>query len=449
MPTNNEAGINRQSVYWTTETTTADGSAKTPADPTFYLWSDVVDSVEYEPSAEWEEQVSLGNSIAKDKDRSVESHEVTVNYKLARFPVDGSGNPQDPFAYGVQRDTDNRLKKTLTFLHVSERDSILKENSVHYKYLTEAGNTHPGTDPGASATATRTELYGVGGKPDEPSLSANPGDSARIAIEYGMQFEKVRKYQFDQPSADTWLHLRSSAAGDTGVSVSLETVDGAVSESVTLDGADATTAVATTSKFDSLRVHVDGAFDGVIEVYQDDGSGAGVVGAPGRLLATIVGKNSYDGIEYDEGVPILGAGSYESESGLKAISSLGTAGTFGGSAAAQRVMSSTLSVSNNLEDTVTANGLRRGIHEGVREASVEATIYGETEGFDSFADHMKGTEGELVIPTTEGDIKMPRAYVREGGSTEMEAGNAVLQVEVVFGILEPSDGSDPVQFTTA
>lgn len=447
MPTSDQSGIRRTYTYWVEETQSAGGDPQTPTDPSFKLWSKSVLSAGTDSSGEFEESLGLGTDIAHDKNRGVESHEGSVSYELCRFPEDSSGNTQDPFGYAAKRTADNRLQATLTFLQVIERDSLATNNTAHYRYFSELGNSHPsGSDPGATAgRASRAEIYGRGGRPDDPELSANPGDSSVIEVEMSLMFGKLRKYQIDQPSS-AYIHVKSTVSSDTSVPVDIETTDGGTSETVSTDGSDGTTAVASSSTYDSLRVHVDGAFDGTIEVYEDDGSGSGSPGAPGELLTYIRGASTYDGIEHDTGVPMVGGGSFESESSLPSpISALRTGGQFDGSDAAQKIMGSTVSVSNNLEDLAPAGTLTRDIHAGQREIESESTVYGETEGIDKFQDHMEGREGQLTLPTTRGDIVLPRVYVAEGGDTEREEGNAVMQVDVTFRALRPSSG-EPLQF---
>lgn len=449
MPTTDESGLRRTATYWIAESETTDGTPVTPTDPDFRLWSRTVRSESGESSAEYEESLGLGDSVATDAHHNVESHERTITYELCRFPVDSGGNVQDPFAYGGLRDIDNQLETTLSHLKVVEQASIVPANTVHYRYFDELGNVHPATNPGASSLSSRTETYGRGGMPDEPELTANPGDSAVITVEMSMMFAEVRQYQIDQPNAE-YIHVRSTNSGDTGATVALETVDGTQSATLTLDSTDATIAVATAATFDSLRVHVPDEVAGTIEVYGDDGSGTGAAGNPAQLLTYLRGTDTYNGVDSDTGVPLVGAGSFEAESALpEAISASASAGSWDGSPAAQQIMGSTITLSNNLEDLSPAGSYAADIKPGQLEPECESTVYGETESAEFFADHLTGREGELRIPTTRGDIVFPRAYVSEGGSTEQEAGAAVMQVEVVFRGLQPVDGSAPVEFVAA
>lgn len=452
MPTKDESGQRRTSVYWIEETTASDGTPQAPTDPTLNLWSKTVQVEGGESSGEYEESIGLGQVVAGDKHHQVESHERTVTYELYRFPEDNSGNVQDPFAFAAKRDIDNQLLSTISLLKVVERDSVVPDNSVHARYFSDLGNTHPGTDPGAESRASRLELYGRGGRPGDVEMSASPGDSAVITVEYPMQFNKVRKYQFDQPdSSNNWIHVRSDDSTDTDVTVTIEETDGSNQEQVTLDSSDAQNAVATSNEFSSVRVHVDDTHSGTIEVYDDDGSVGTSPGAPGILLGYIRGSSDYEGVADDSGVPIIGSnGTIETESAFSGsgISAIKSGGTWDGSAAAQQIMGSTITCANNLEQFQPAGTFAADIKPGQLEAEAECTVYGETESVDKFDDHIYGREGEFVVPTPAGDIAFPRAYVAEGGSTEQEAGTAVMQVEVLFRALEPDSG-DPVEFRPA
>lgn len=447
MSATDESGLRRTETYWVTEVTDANGNPETPADPAFNLWSKTISNEGGESSAEHEESLGLGDAVATDKYHSVESHERTITYELCRFPEDGSGNAQDPFYYASKRDIDNKIESTLSHLKIVKRASILENNTVHHKYINEMGNTHPNTDTGVSGgRSSRTEVYGRGGVPGEPELTANPSDNATIEVEFGIQFAEVRSYQIDQPNSE-YIHVRSTSSDDTELPVELETVDGSTSESLTLDSSDATTAVATSSTMDSLRVSVPEEHTGTIEVYADDGSGTDAPGAPGQLLTFIRGSETYDDVTSDHGLPLLGSGSFEQASALSdPISAVKSAGRWDGHAAAQQIMGSTVAMANNVEAQEPAGTFAADIKEGQLEPTAECTVYGETESTDYFGDHIEGREGELRIPTTRGDIVFPRAYVSEGGSTEQEAGSAVMQVDVTFRALQPTDGSDAVMF---
>lgn len=447
MPTTDESGLRRTSAYWTQETETADGTPETPADPTWKLWSKSVNNEGGESGTEHYESLGIGDAVAVDKTHATESHERTIAYDMFRFPVDASGNPQSPLYYGSVRNIDNQFAATLSHLKVVERASTVETSTQHYRYFEEMGNTHPGTDPGApSGRASRQEIYGRGGRIDEIVPNANPSDAALITVEATVLFEKLRMYQIEQPETE-YIHVRSTDASDTEVPVQIEDVDG-VGEEVLTDAADGTLTTASTSEYDSLRVWVPDSHAGTIEVYGDDGSGTDAPGEPAQLLTYIRGENTYEGIDYDRGAPMVGEGSFETENALpeEGASALKSAGVWDGSPAAQKILGTEISISNNTETSEPAGTFSPDIQPGTMEVELTSNVYGETESTDKFADHIEGREGELVIPTTLGDIVFPRAYVSSGGEPEQEAGTSILEVEVVFRILQPTDGSDPIQY---
>ena len=451
MPLNVESGSRRTEYHWVAETVDANGDAQTPTDPNWKLYSSVVTGYEPESEATHDERTGIGNVDPIDKKRQQESHEVTVTYDLERFPVDGSNNTLDPLADGWLRDIDNNLRATHSVMEIVKLDSVIASNTVHAKYFaTGRGNSHPSGDaPEATSLATRMVDYSFGGRPSEPALSLSAGDNAVAQVELAYMFDKRRKYQLDQPDASTYLTLRSTDASDTGVTVTLEAVDGATVEDITLDGTDATTAVVTTSQYDSLgAVAPAEELTGTLEVYVDESTDQ--TGQPGQLLTVVGGKDDYDGIEGDEGVPPLGAGSLGDGSTLgNPQTVLGADIQWYGSPIAETIVEATATVTNNIEEEATTEGFAQAKHADGRDINIESTVFGETQSTDKSGDHFKGNEGPFVIPLDDGDIAFPRAYCSSGGSVTKEEGQAFATVETTFTALQQTDGSDPIEFRPA
>lgn len=448
MPSHAEAGVRRNETYFARENLNSRAEPETPSDPQFRLYSSVVNTTELEGSAEFDARTGIGNVNPVKKNRQQETHELTIEYDLERFPVDTNGNPVDAFADAALRDDDNRVQNTHSFLNIEEKGPLIVENTLHYRYFEEANNTHPsGTRPSASRLDTRIESYARGCVPSEASLSISPGDSSVATVEMQYTAHKLRRYQIDQPEGE-YIHIRSTAQADTSVSVSLETVDGGTSSTLSTDSGDGRTTVASSTTFDSLRVEVPDAHEGTIEVYGDDGSGSGSAGNPHQLLTVIRGSNTYDTIEADHGVPLIGNGSWEDESVFGAgIPALGSDLQWLGHPGGENVSSSTITVSNELAENNTDSGLTRDIRAGTQEITVESTVFGETESPEKYADHLEGREGALNYDLKGGTVDIPRAFISEGGSTEREAGNAVMQVDVTWRAMKPSDGGNALRFT--
>ncbi|WP_254535237.1 hypothetical protein [Halomarina litorea] len=450
-PLNVESGSRRTEYHWVPETVDATGDAQTPADPDWKLYSSVVTSYEAESEATHDERTGIGNVDPIDKQRQQETHESTVTYDLERFPVDSGGNAIDPLAYGWMRDVDNNLLATHSFMEIETLASVIASNTVHAKYFVAGrGNSHPsGSAPSASSLGTRIVDYARGGRPSEPALSLSAGDNAVAQVELPYMFDKRRKYQLDQPSATTFLALKSTDASDTGVSVTLEGVDGSTQEDVTLDGSDGTVVVSSATQFDTLgAVWVDTELTGTLEVYVNDGDDT--TPQPGQLLTVIPGKSDYDGIEGDHGVPPLGAGSLGDGSTLgNPQTVLGTDIQWYGSPIAETIVEATATVTNNIEEESTTQGFAQSKHADGRDTTVEATVFGETQSADKSGDHFEGNEGEMVIPLDDGDIAFPRAYCSAGGSVTKEEGQAFATVETTFSALQQTDGSAPIDFRPA
>lgn len=448
MPSNVEAGTRPTDVYFVQEELDSNANPQTPENPSFELVSTVVESDEVEASAEYDPRTGLGNYVPVEKNRMQESHSLTVSYDLQRFPVDSSGNPQDPFADVALRDVDNRMQNTHTILEVESKSSIIAESTWHHRYFNELGNSHPtGTDPGATSKGTRIETYARGCMAEEATMELAPSDASTIQNELSYVPHKIRKHQADQPESTETIGVKSTnTSDDTEGTVNIETVDGATSESLTLDSSDATTIVTSTETYDSLRVSVPSGLVGDVEVYTYDSTATEAK----QLLHVIRGSDARDGIEADRGVPLVGDGSFADGSSLNdGVPALGSSLSWNGHAAGEKVSSTTITAENEISTEATDTGLVPSIHAGSQTLNLESTVFGETESPEKFDDYLEGREATLSFAIEGGSVDLPRSYIDEGGSTEKESGSAVMQVEVTWNVLEPTDGSDPLQFNAA
>jgi hypothetical protein len=454
MPTNAQAGIRRTELHFARETFDSTGDPQTPTDPSFLLYSSVFDSTDMESNANWEEATGIGNVVPQEKYRRQESHNFTVSYDLQQFPVDTNGNPQDAIADAALRDVDNRIESTHSILETEKKSEIIASNTLHAKYITNGPGTHPtGSDPGAVSRATRLTTYGRGGVADEPEISVNPSDTAVVGVELPYTVHKLRQYQIDQPESE-YLHLRSTDSTDTGADIDIESVGATTTETVTLDTSDATTTVGSANTYSDLRaVRPVSELSGTLEVYGDDGSGSSAPGNPTELLTLVHGANHHDGVEGDRGVPLLGSGgALQSESALSPSDAELTTGsnlTWDGDPAAEQVQGTTISITNEIQETNTDAGLAMDIRGTSQAITASSTIFGETEVYDALSNHLEGREGELRMSINSGDIVIPRAYIRDAISASREEEQAYMSPEVTFSALAPSDGSDPLQFIHA
>lgn len=449
MPSITEGGVRPQNVYWVEETTDENRRPVAPADPQYKLISNTVTTFDPSPQMEPDTRMGLGRVAPHDANRMQESHEVSITYDLERFPVDGSGNAVDPYALAARRNADNQIGATLSLLHVWETDGqITAESTLHEYYFTNRGFAHPtGTDPGASPRRARMETHARGMIPSEAPLPFQPGDSSVISIESSWTGPEIRKYEFDQPAdAGETLVIRSTDAGDTGVTVTVEATDGSSQEELTLDATDAAANYVTTSAaMSSLRVSTDGTHVGNVEVYAEDGS---ATGTPGQLLAVIFGENEYDGIEADSGVPMLGSGGSFEDPGATTWSPQTTIGSdvsFDGDSLGEVVTGATLTVSNDIAENNTSSGRFLDLRGTTQEITLEASFYGETDSYRALQDHLSMREGEVRMRLTDGEVVVPRVKNTDPGTPANEEGTATAVVEAVYTALEPDSGT-PVQF---
>lgn len=447
MPSNTEAGVRRTDTYFVREELDKNADPFTPANPTLRLYSSVVETTEIEPDAQFDERIGTGNYVPVHKNRQQEVHELTVAYDLERFFVDSSNNPLDAFADGALRGIDNRVANSHSFLEVEKKQNIVTGNTWHHRYFQELGKSHPsGSAPTATAKGTRLEAYGRGCVPAESSMELAPEDSSVVGCEIQYTVTKYRKYQIDQPSSAITIAVKSTDPSDTGATVDIETKDGTTSESLTLDSSDATVLKTSTSTYDSLRVSLPEDIEGDLEVYTYDSANS----TAQQLLTVIRGAGSRDGIEGDRGVPLVGSGKFEDESALNdGVPALGTNLKWDSHPAAEEVVSTTISAENEISENATNDGLTMSIQAGSQTLSCESTVFGETESAQQFDDYLLGREAELRFQVKGGEVVIPRGYINSGGSTEREAGSAVMQSDVTFNALMPTDGSDPIQFIPA
>ena len=452
MPSITEGGVRPQNVYWCEEITDQDRRPVAPADPQYRLFSNTVTTFDPSPQMEPDTRMGLSRVTPHDANRMQESHELSINYDLERFPVDGTGTVLDPYAFAAQRNADNQIDATLSVLHVWETDGqITAPSTLHEYYFGNRGFAHPtGTDPGASPRRSRIETHARGMIPSEAPLPFQPGDDSVIAIESSWTGPEIRKYEFDQPiDAGETLVVRSSDAADTGVEVTVEQVDGSNQEVLTLDGTDAAANyVSTSSTMSSLRVSTDGTHVGNIEVYNDVAADGATTPEPGQLLAVIFGENEYDGIEADSGVPMLGTGGSFEDPGAVTWTPQTTIGSdvsFDGDSLGEVVTGATLTVSHDIAENNTSSGRFMDMRGTTQEITLESSFYGETDSYRTLQNHLSMREGEVRMALTDGEVVVPRLKCTDPGTPANEEGTATAVVEAVFTALEPDSGT-PVQF---
>lgn len=378
-----------------------------PTDPDFELASDVVRSFEASPGASLGRQDSVGAVDALDHNRGTEEPEFSIGYDLQRFPIDDTGSPQDPSAYGILRDSYNRLQGSL--LWVARRE-------------------YPG---GNDDSGVREYTVVRGAVMSSVSPDLDPSSEQPILMELDGQPTKVRSYLIHQPSASTTLEIVSTSADDT-MDITIENEDAGETETVTLTG---DTSVTTTTEFGDI----DAAWlgdnpDGDIEI--SDGSGT--------VLMTIEGGNTYSDddqpVDGDRGVPVLGAGSHGTEIGTSYEHFVGDRFERpSGEAVRDRVNSASWTVENDINTDSVHNTRAPTVDEGNRTVTIEADIGGEYVSHASMMESLQNTQKNLEHELSGGLVTFYNTVPTDSATRTMEADQAVASLsETLEASGEPS-----------
>jgi hypothetical protein len=292
-----------------------------PVDPAWQLISPRIETLNPPMPIEYSEDSGLGD-VDFRRDPLLESPELELEYPLHEWLLDGSGDPQNMAAYGMER-VANTLPSSLTF--VSRTTFGLVDND------TSTPKTAPGSTvearyhtDAATATGKASRVYSTmkGLDVGEGTLTAERGESTWM-VSLTCPAEHGRPYQIDQPNSSTLLALRSTDAGDTGIQVTIEDEGAGTTNTVSLDGSDATTLVSTDGQFadiDAIQVEdsngdvIDGEggrdYAGNIVIAVNTGDATSPT--EGEWLAVMWGSNEYGNTYGDPGIPLLGAGSHAS-----------------------------------------------------------------------------------------------------------------------------------------
>lgn len=409
-----ESGLRNHRIEYVDESTT--GTA--PSNPSWNLFSDTVRSFEWSPDTDVEAQRGLGDADPNAFYKGAETHELTVEYDLQQKTssgntlLDGSSNPNDAATDGIQRDSDQTLKSTHTVVDREDKTSITSEEAWS-----------------SSSHDTRIYTVGKGGYIDEVTLNGDPGSQNPVAVELSYQFEKIRSYQVDQPSSSTKLAVKSDDSGDTSQSLTVEDEGAGASESVSLSG---TSLVSTTNSYGDIdALELDSETTGTVEVYVNTGSET--TPSQGDKLSELPGSSAYNSTKGDLGIPALGSGSHASAIGQSYEIIVGdSVERPSGTNLAYDINSVSFNVSNNLETTERVDDIRMRIDVGEREATVDATVLGETESHTNILEHLQITENDVKWTLEGGSVQVDSAALTDPPSRTIEAGEAALSLDNTF-----------------
>ena len=294
-----------------------------PADAAWQVVSPRVETLNPSMPINYSEDSGIGD-VDYRRDPVLEEPELELEYPLSHWFVDGNGNPQNMATYGMQR-VANILPSSLSFVArttfgVVDNDVTTPKaapgSTVEARYNTDA----------ATATGKASRIYSVlkGVDVGEGTLTSERGESTWM-VSLTCPAEHGRPYQIDQPNASTTLTLRSTDARDTDIQVTIEDGGAATTETVALDGTDATTVVATTAAFDNIdAIQVETSagevIDGdngrdyvgniIVAIDEGDPSATDYTPTEGEWLSVMWGSDEYGNTYGDPGTPTLGTGSH-------------------------------------------------------------------------------------------------------------------------------------------
>jgi len=386
--TNTDSGIRNHRIEFVREST----PGETPADPSWNLFSDNVDTaLVASPDAQIEGQRGVGDIDYQAFYRGPEDNSASIDYHLQKFFTDGSGNPLDASGDAILRDADNDVSATHTIV-----------------------------DRGELGAGERVYKVVKGGYPNLGDVSGDPSSGLPIMISLEYEAKKIRSYHVTQPDSSTTLDVSSTSSDDTTQTLTIESDDGSTTDDVSLNG---TTAVTTTESFSSIDAfELDAETKGNVTIKDDSGN----------TLVTIYGSNEYDNIEGDLGVPVLGSGSHASSVGSAYESFLDDKVTRGGSDIAAELRSTNFNVSNNYDKTGVAGTLQQAVHVGQRDVEVSATIAGNFEGHESMMEHMRNVQLDVVWEFDGGTVTFKNATLQSVGDVGPSAGDAVSTIDNTF-----------------
>ena len=365
-----------------------------PADAAWQVVSPRVETLNPSMAVNYSEDSGIGD-VDYRREPVLEEPELELEYPLSHWFVDGNGNPQNMATYGMQR-VANILPSSLSFVArttfgVVDNDTTTPKaapgSTVEARYNTDA----------ATATGKASRIYSVlkGVDVGEGTLTSERGESTWM-VSLTCPAEHGRPYQIDQPNAATLLALRSTDAGDTGIQVTIEDEGAATSETVSLDGTDATALVSSSSQFtdiDTIQVEDsngdvidgDGGRDYVGNIVVAINTGDATAPAEGEWLSVMWGSDEYGNTYGDPGIPALGTGSHGNLPGTPAGSlpfyhpnNMSLERPVGSSFEDVGGVSSTeISFGNNVERTATGGREQTNFH-GMFAPEGSVTASGET-----------------------------------------------------------------------
>jgi hypothetical protein len=387
-----QAGVRPYRIEWIQETT----EGEVPSDPEWNLFSDnIINAPQWEPDANTTRQDGAGKATAAGFYNGTETHEITIEYDLQQWYVDGSGTTVDAGGDFLEPTSDNGLRATHSIV----------DRSVQ-------------ADGGADGAGRRIYTVIKGARPDTLTAPFETDDGTPLSQELAYQAGKIRQYDISQPSASTTLDVENK--GTTSVDVTIEDEGAATTETVTVAGGATETTNETFEDIDAVELSTDTDGDVVVS----DGSGTD--------LMTIKGSDKYPAGEGDLGVPALGSGSHASALNSDYIRFIDDTLTIPNVDTETEIVSGEMEVSTGLDSNAKAGTARQNIHNTNWEYTVTASLAGPRITVDQTQNYLTETTGTVTWTAQEGTIDFNNAFIQSPGEYTKESGNGKLIVDSDF-----------------
>jgi len=391
---NLESGLRNNRTEFIRETT----FNQTPADPAWELLSDEVFAFDWDGQRDIFAKRRLGSVDPDQFFGGSEGHEVTVEYYLQRWLLSG-GNPLDPLGDAVVRDLDNNMGSSLSLVSREDR---------------QVSGGNPLIDSGVR---TYTVVTGAYANTAVVPGQVESGEPIRPTINYIAS--KVRSYEISQPAASTTLTVVSDNAGDTTQSLDVEDEGAGTTETIALNGV--TPVVGAQSFTDIDAAYLDAECIGDVTV--TDGT---------DTLFVIFGSATYDNIEGDRGVPLLGAGSHGAALATAYEQFIDDTITRDGNDIAAYVNSAEFRVNNNLDTRPQLGSLARVIIPGTRQTELQTGVFGPHESHAQMMDHLRVLQSDIVWTLTGGTITLDDAVLMSPPGRRYQAEEVTMDLDCTF-----------------
>jgi hypothetical protein len=382
-----------------------------PTDPSWIRFSDVFRAWEPNPGMDYGAQTATGTSEVQDHFRGDEDPSAELTYDLQRALVDSSDNAQDPAAYGMLRDDQNRLPSSLLIVYRREHsggndDSGMREYDVVRGAKVET--VEPDLDPSATL-------------PIQMSLSFAP--------------RKVRSYLIHQPSAATTTDVVSSDGNDS-MDITIENEDASTTDTFSVNGTTTVTSTETFGDIDSVWL----ASEPTGDITLTDGSGTTLMEIKGGLSYS----DDEQAVDGDRGIPSLGSGSHASAIGTSFEHFVGDRVERPSGTDVRPVITAGGWVVENEFDTASPHGTRHPLEsEGNRIVTIDTTVSGPNVGHDNFVDMLTKDQQDMEHELSRTLITFKNTVLTDADpkAVEPEEGRAD------YSITWSASGEPPIEVT--